>query len=151
DDMVALRAFVERELQASEIARLLRDQRRQVVGHLNGEVDRVVPETTLAKLDELASAAANRAHDAALRLAESLAEPLAAIEAELAPLMTLRRHERFWGPFRAWLAITDFIGFGLTTLGRRLLGKSSSDRMTVIERILARGGSTEFDELVKAE
>jgi energy-coupling factor transporter ATP-binding protein EcfA2 len=151
DDMVALRAFIERELQASEIARMLRDQRRQVVTHLKGEVDRVAPETTRAKLDELASAAATRADDAALRLAESLAEPLAAIEAELAPLMTLRRHERFWGPFRAWLAITDFIGFGLTTLGRRLLGKTSSDRMTVIERILARGGSTEFDELVKAE
>lgn len=151
DDMIALRAFIERELQASEIARMLRHQRRQVVIHLKADVDRVAPQATLAKLDELATAAAGRADDAALRLAESLAEPLAAIEAELAPLMTLRRHERFWGPFRAWLAITDFIGFGLTTLGRRLLGRTSSDRMTVIERILARGGSTEFDEIIKAE
>jgi energy-coupling factor transporter ATP-binding protein EcfA2 len=151
DDMVALQAFIERELEASEIARMLREQRVLVVAHLKAEVDRVAPESIGTRLDEVAAVASGRADAAAVRLAESLAEPLAAIEAELAPLMTLRRHERFWGPFRAWLAITDFIGFGLTTLGRRLLGRTSSDRMTVIERILSRGGSRDFDELLRAE
>jgi hypothetical protein len=151
DDMTALRAFIERELQASEIARMLREQRLLVVSHLKGEVDRVAPEAIGVRLDEVAVAASDRADVAATRLAGSLAEPLAAVEAELAPLVTLRRHERFWGSFRAWLAVTDFIGFGLTNLGRRLLGRTSGDRATVIERILARGGSADFGELLRAE
>jgi hypothetical protein len=147
DDMVALRAYIEHELQASEITRMLRVQQRLVLNRLKGEVDRIVPESIGERLDEVSAVAAGLADAASVRLAA----PLAAIEAELAPLLTLRRHERFWGPFRGWLAVTDFIGFGLTTLARRLLGKTAGDRMTVIERILARGGPADYDELLRAE
>ena len=151
DDMVALRAFIERELQASEIARLLRAQRGQVVTHLCAEVDRLAPELTAAKLDEVVQIAAMRAERAAARLSSTLAEPLAAAEAELAPLVTLRRHERFWGPFRIWLATTDFLGFGLTNLVRRILGRKTDDGSGAIERILGRGGATAIEDLIRAE
>ena len=151
DDMVALRGFIERELQSSEIAQLLFKQRAQVVGHLRGEVDRIAPATTADALDELAECAGLRVDSAADRLALALADPLAAVEAELAPLMTLRRHELFWGPFRGWLAISDFFAYGLTTLVRRLLGRRPDDRNEVIGRILNRGGSFAVDDLLRTE
>ncbi|HMB08269.1 MAG TPA: GTPase, partial [Isosphaeraceae bacterium] len=151
DDMAALRAFIERELRASEIARILRAQRGQVVAHLRAEVDRVAPEGLRDRLAEASEAADARIERAAARLAEGLADALTAVEAELAPLVTLRRHERFWGPFRLWLALTDFAAFGLTSLVRRFLGRPLDDRMSAIERILARGGTCAVDELLRGE
>jgi energy-coupling factor transporter ATP-binding protein EcfA2 len=151
DDMVALRAFIERELQASEIARILRAQRGQVVAHLRAEVDRVAPESLRDQLAEASQAADARIERAAARLTEGLADALTAVEAELAPLVTLRRHERFWGPFRLWLTLTDFAAFGLTSLVRRFLGRPLDDRMSAIERILARSGTFAVDELVRGE
>ena len=151
DDMVALRAFIERELQASEIARILRSQRGQVVAHLRDEIDRVVPETLLTRLNEASEAGTARVERASVRLSEGLADALTAVEAELAPLVTLRRHERFWGPFRLWLTATDFAAFGLTSLVRKFLGRPLDDRMSTIERILSRGGSFAVDELLKGE
>ncbi len=122
-----------------------------MVTHLRAEVDRLAPELTAAKLDEVVQIAAMRAERAAARLSSTLAVPLAAAEAELAPLVTLRRHERFWGPFRIWLAITDFLGFGLTNLVRRILGRKTDDRSGAIERILGRGGATAIEDLIRAE
>ena len=151
DDMVALRAYIERELQASEIAQILNAQRALAVAHLQAEVDRIAPETTLTRLGEVAQAADALAARAGDRLAEQLADQLAAVEAELAPLLTLRRHERFWGPLRTWLAVVDFLGFGLTSLARRLLGRASTDRTSLIETVLTRGGSFLFDERLRAE
>jgi hypothetical protein len=151
DEMVALRAFIERELQASEIARILRAQRGQVVAHLRAEIDRVAPESLLPRLDEATEAAGARIERASARLAEGLADALTAVEAELAPLVTLRRHERFWGPFRLWLTLTDFTAFGLTSLVRKFLGRPLDDRMSAIERILARGGTFAVDELLRGE
>src|SRR6185369_2236154 len=126
DDMVALRAYIERELHASEIARLLRTQRQAVVAHLRDEVDRVAPDDSLSRLDGVADHARNRVEQAAGQLSGAIAEPLSLVEAELAPLLVLRRHERFWGPFRLWLALCDFVSFGLTSLVRRFLGRQAS-------------------------
>ena len=151
DDMAGLRGYIERELQASEIRQMLLLQCELAVKHLKAEVDRVAPESILARLNEVAQAADALAARAGDRLAEQLADQLAAVEAELAPLLTLRRHERFWGPFRTWLAVVDFIGFGLTSLARRLLGRASADRMSVIESILTRGGTFLFDERLRSE
>ncbi len=151
DDMVALRAFIERELQASEIAQMLRAQRTLAVTRLKAEVDQIAPEAILARLNEVARSADALAARAGDRLAEQLADQLAAVEAELAPLLTLRRHERYWGPFRTWLAVVDFIGFGLTSLARRLLGRAGADRMSVIESILIRGGTFLFEERLRSE
>jgi energy-coupling factor transporter ATP-binding protein EcfA2 len=151
DDMVSLRAYLERELEASEIARLLREQRAGVLTHLREEVDRVVPVAMTSRLETVARQTSERAEAASGRLVEALADVLAAVEGELAPLVTLRRHERFWGPFRSWLAIADFVSFGLSSLVGRMVGRSSGDRMGVIERVLTRGGSHATADLLRAE
>ncbi|HEX8199807.1 MAG TPA: GTPase domain-containing protein, partial [Isosphaeraceae bacterium] len=151
DEMAALRSFLERELQASEIARLIRSQRALVLDHLRAQVERLAPEHLPGRLDEVARAAAARAEAAAGRLAAALAEPLAAVEAELAPLVALRRHEQFWGPFRAWLAATDFLGYGLTNLIRRVLGRLPADRGQLIEHLLGRSGTPAVAALLRAE
>lgn len=150
DDMVALRAYIERELHGSEIARLLRSQREAVVAHLKAEVDRLAPETLSSALEQLPAQAAERAENAATELAGALAEPLAAVEAELAPLLTLKRHEAYWGPFRLWLTLTDFCVFGLTSLVRRVLGGQPRDRAALIERLLERGSRLAVDDVLRA-
>ena len=147
DEMVALRAYIERELQGSEIAKLLRAQREVVVNHLRAEVDRVAPEAAAKRLDRIASDIDGRADDAAGRLAGEINEQLIAVEAELSPLMTLRRHDEFWGPFRTWLALSDFVGIGLTSLLRRHLGRKPADPAGAIERILTQGGTAAQDLL----
>lgn len=149
DDMVALRAYIERELHSNEIARMLRAQRAQVVTHLRAEVDRIAPESALERLDQVARSAAVRIDETSARLAGALAEPLGIVEAELAPLATLRRHERFWGPFRLWLALGDFIGFGLTNLVRRSLGRPAGERGGLIERTLQRGGTAAIEDSLR--
>jgi hypothetical protein len=151
DDMVALRAYIERELHASEIARLLRAQRVQVIEHLRGEVDRIAPADATAKLDQIDVLARSRAAESAARLAGTIAGQLAAVEAELSPLVTLRRHERFWGPFRVWLAASDFVTFGLTSVIRRSVRRQSNDRTTAIERILAQAGTLPVEALLRSE
>ncbi len=85
DDMVALRAFIERELHASAIAQLAAEAAGQVVARLRAEVDRVAPATIPAELSAAVEAATARADRAAGRLADALADALAAVEAELRP------------------------------------------------------------------
>lgn len=150
DDMVALCAFIERELHGSEIARLLRSQREVVVTHLQAEVDQIAPADTLAAVDQIAAEARVLTERAATTLAGALAEPLAAVESELAPLVTLRRHERYWGPFRLWLALSDFVGFGLTSLVRRVLGGQPRDRTALIQRTLERGTRLALDDVLRS-
>ncbi len=150
DDMVALRAFLERELHGSEIAKLLRAQREVIVAHVSSEVDRIAPEQATSRLDEVSGRAMAIAESAAGRLAGSLAEPLAAVEAELAPLLTLRRHERYWGPFRLWLAFSDFVIFGLTSLARRVLGGQPRERSALIQRTLERGSKHASDDVLRS-
>ncbi|MDR3636789.1 MAG: 50S ribosome-binding GTPase [Isosphaeraceae bacterium] len=151
DDMVALRAYIEHELQASEIARILRAQRALAVEHLRAELDGVVPPELLQRLDEVEKVLPGRTDAATSRLAEALRNPLAAVEAELAPTLNLRRHEPFWGPFRNWLAVTDFLGVGLTSLVRRYAGHLPADRAGLIERVLAQGSAYSVGDLLKGE
>ncbi|WP_406696025.1 GTPase [Singulisphaera sp. Ch08] len=138
DDMVALRAYLERELHGSEIARLLRRQREAVISHLQVEIERIAPASFSDKLEVVARLATTRAGEAGTRLAATIAEPLAAVEAELVPLLIIRRHERFWGPFRFWLALCDFVSFGLTNLVRRSISRRQTDRPGLIESTLDR-------------
>jgi hypothetical protein len=151
DDMVALRAYIERELQGSEIACLLRRQRVAVISHLQEEVDRIAPQAITAKLDDLARRATARAAEAGTRLAGTIADPLAAVEAELVPLLILHRHERFWGPFRFWLSLCDFVGFGLTNLVRRSVGRRPTDRVELIESTLDRAARGAVEEVLRAQ
>jgi hypothetical protein len=43
------------------------------------------------------------------------------VERELTPLVIVRQHERFRGPFRTWLAVADFLRFGLPRTVRQLV------------------------------
>lgn len=151
DDMIALRAYIEHELQASEIAQMLRAQRALAIEHLRAEIDRIVPPDLPAKLAEVEALATRRAETVATRLTEALSDPLAAVEAELAPTLNLKRHEPFWGPFRSWLAVTDFLGVGLTSLVRRYAGQMPADRAGLIERVLAQGSAYSVGDLLKGE
>ncbi|SIO61880.1 GTPase Era, involved in 16S rRNA processing [Singulisphaera sp. GP187] len=151
DDMVALRAYLERELHGSEIARLLRRQREAVISHLRAEIDRIAPPTLSSKLEEVARLATARASEAGTRLAGTIAEPLAAVEAELVPLLIMHRHERFWGPFRFWLAFCDFISFGLTNLVRRSIGRRQTDRPSLIESTLDRAARGAVEVVLRSQ
>ncbi len=151
DDMAALRAYIEHELQASEIAQMIRAQRALAIEHLRGELESVVPAALLERFDEVATIVAQRTDASAGRLAEALRDPLSAVEAEMAPALMLRRHEPFWGPFRAWLAMTDFVTVGITSLVRRYAGQMPADRAGLIERVLAQGSAFAVDDLLKRE
>jgi energy-coupling factor transporter ATP-binding protein EcfA2 len=150
DDMAALRSFLERELQDSDIVRLRHRQQTRVFAHLRAEIDRVAPTALLAQFDMVAVTVAERVDSAASRLQETLADQLAAAQADLIPLATLRQHERFRGPFRTWLAITDVLRFGLPGLVRRLLRHTPETQATPAEPLLARGRAV-ADDLLRAE
>jgi hypothetical protein len=151
DDMAALRAFLERELDTSEVAQMLRRQRGRVLAHMRAEVDRVAPQGILGRLDEVAAALSDRVEAAAARLHEALADRLAVVQAELLPLATLRQHQRFWGPFRTWLALTDFFRFGLASLVPRFLDRGPRVEAGLVGPLLVRGPSTAADDLLRAE
>jgi energy-coupling factor transporter ATP-binding protein EcfA2 len=133
DDLVALRAFLEHELQTSDIARLLHRQQRRVLAHLQTEIDRVAPQRLLEQLDDATAAVSERIDNAAARLHAALADRLAIAQAELAPRAILRQHERFRGPFRTWLAVTDAVRFGLPRLARRSLHDAPRSDLTPAE------------------
>jgi energy-coupling factor transporter ATP-binding protein EcfA2 len=120
DEMPTLRAFIEHELRDGDIARMRREQRLRVVDNLRDEIDRVAPLDLPARLDALSTRAALLADESADSLAETLSDRLSAVEAELRPLLTVRRHRRFFGPFRVWLAVGDFLTYSLPKLVRRL-------------------------------
>lgn len=151
DDMVALRAYIERELQGSEIARLLRRQRESVITHLQAEVDRIAPSYLTQTVEDVAQLAIGRAGEAGTRLAGAIAEPLAAVESELGPLLMIHRHERFWGPFRIWLSLCDFVTFGLTNLVRRSIGRRQADRPSLIESTLDRAARGALEQVLRTQ
>jgi hypothetical protein len=91
-----------------------------------------------------------RVDSAASRLQEALADQLAVAQADLVPLATLRQHERFRGPFRTWLAITDVLRFGLPGLVRRLLRHTPDNRATPADTWHGRGRAM-ADDLLRAE
>ncbi len=120
DEFLTLRAYIEHELQAGDIARMVRQQRSRVLDHLAQQVDRVVPPDAETTLDALRAAARSAAKEAADDLAARMSDALAAMEADLWPLIVVRKHQRFWGPFRTWLSVADFLRYGLPRLVRQL-------------------------------
>jgi predicted GTPase len=147
DDLAALRTFLEHELQRSDIARLRHRQQSRVFAHLQAEIDRVAPPGLLDQLDEVAVAVSERIDSAATRLHGALADQLAVAQAELVPRVTLRHHERFWGPFRTWLAVIDLLRFGLPGLVRRCLNDAPRRNVTAVEARISRSRSTAADLL----
>ena len=141
DDTPALRGFLERELQDSDIAKMRRSQQERVVTHLSGVVDQLAPEETLSQLDDVAAAIPHHSEKATDLFVEQLGDRLTEIQQELAPLVILRQHERFWGPLRTWLAVSDFLRFRLAGLTRQLFEPRSSPEGGLVVRILLRAGT----------
>ena len=151
DEMPALRSFIEHELHGSEIAKILRTQRQAVISHLRAEVEKIAPEAVLTHLEQLGKEAETRAIKISNEISANLAEILQTVEAELAPLATIQGHQRFWGPFRAWLALADFVSFGLARLLRKTMRNESSDSNHGIERILTKTASPVVSEMLHNE
>jgi GTPase Era involved in 16S rRNA processing len=151
DDLVALRAFLEHELQTSDIARLLHRQQRRVLAHLQTEIDRVAPLRLLEQLDDATAAVSERIDSAAARLHAALADRLAVAQAELVPRVILRQHERFRGPFRTWLAVTDAVRFGLPRLARRFLYDAPRGDLTPAEPLATPSQPTVAADLLRDE
>ena len=150
DDMTALRSFLERELQNSDIVRLRHTQQARVFAHLRAELDRVAPTNLLEQFDAVSMRVSERIESAATRLQGALADQLTVAQADLVPLAILRQHERFRGPFRTWLAITDVLRFGLPGLVRRLLNHTPESRVPPVEPLLTPGKPI-VDDLLRAE
>ncbi len=151
DEFVTLRAYIEHELQEGDIARMLRQQRCRVVENLAAVVDRLAPPELPERLDAFASAADSRASAAAEKLTHTLDDRLDAVENELKPLATIRRHQRFFGPLRLWLAIFDFATYGLPRLIRRIRLLGGPDGTTDLEALLAAGQAEVADDLLRTE
>lgn len=136
DEFITLRAHIEHELQAGDLARMIRQQRSRVIENLQAQVEGILPVNAHAKVETLQATATGLTHETAQSLAEQMHEPLMAVEADLAPLVAMRKHQRFWGPFRTWLSIADFLRYGLPRLVRQLR-VFSSEGTTLAGRTLA--------------
>lgn len=151
NDLAALRAFLERELQESDVARLHRAQRKNILGHLHALVDQIAPEQTITQCDEIIDNARQRSATVATQLSELLEEPLTAVERELAPLSIIRQHERFRGPFRTWLAIADFLRFGLPRAVRQLVREKTVTAHGGVIHLLLQGRARVVEDLLRKE
>ena len=149
DDTGALRAFLERELQASDVAQMRQTQQERVVTHLSGVVERLAPEETLQKLEEVSAAIPHHSETAADQLVEELGDRLAEVQQELVPVVILRQHERFWGPLRTWFAVSDFLRFRLAGLTRQLFEGGGSAEGGFVARILLQGGTQETETVLQ--
>lgn len=119
DEFASLRAYIENELREGDIARMRRQQRVSAVENLAMVLEAALPGDMVHRLGELERAAASNAERGADRLAGELTAQLAATELELRPLVNVRRHQRFFGPLRVWLAIGDTLTVTLPRLARR--------------------------------
>lgn len=151
DQLAELRAFIEEELRDGDVMRMIRAQRQRVIDALAREVDRIAPEGLKSKLDEVADEAEGRAGDAADKILASIGNILDAAEEELAPLAVVRQHERFRGPFRGWLSMTDFLHYGLWGIVGRLVGRPPRGESQVLQRIFQRHGSQAVEDVLRGE
>ena len=150
DDTPRLRAFLERELQQGDATRIVREGRRRALANLAEAVRGLAPERALESLDALEVLVRARAEEAGGELVALVADELAAIEGELAPLATLRQHERFRGPFRAWLVLADFATIGLSGIVDRLAGRPPRGTANVVQRILGPSRARDVEALVRS-
>ncbi|MFT3787767.1 MAG: dynamin family protein [Tepidisphaeraceae bacterium] len=149
DDMTLLKAFIERELDASAIRKLRSSQKRRVVTHLASEFDAAIPASLEASLEQLGVAGGDVTTRATDGLLADWQDGLAGVEAELKPLSTLRLHQQFWGPMRAWIGLADFFCIGLPRFLRRGLrfgGGKAEPALFSIEACDARAASARLDD-----
>jgi energy-coupling factor transporter ATP-binding protein EcfA2 len=151
DDLVVLRAFMEQELQSSDVARLLQRQQVRVFAHLQAEIERVAPLRLLEQLDDATEGVSERIDRAATRLSAALADHMALAQADLVRRITMRQHERFRGPLRTWLAVADVLRFGLPRLARRYVNHSPRGEAMSGDPLITRRRSTAAADLLRDE
>jgi energy-coupling factor transporter ATP-binding protein EcfA2 len=154
NDLPALRAYLERELQAGDVARMIRAQRRRVLDAMSAEVERIAPRGMLESFDAAAAETRGRLDAAAARLAAELSGRLASAEADLSGSAVMRLHARFRGPLRTWMGLADFVRFGLPGLARRLAGGTVADAdgaRGALAAALSRGPGFGVEELLRGE
>jgi energy-coupling factor transporter ATP-binding protein EcfA2 len=151
DDLVALRAFMEQELQSSDVAHLLQKQQVRVFAHLQAEIERVAPLRLLEQLDDATEGVSERIDRAATRLSAALADHMALAQADLVRRITMRQHERFRGPLRTWLAVADVLRFGLPRLARRYVNHSPRGEAMSGDPLITRQRSTAAADLLRDE
>lgn len=151
DETPALAGLIERELKAGDATRIARESRRRAFEHLRASVERAGSPALLETFAALRRRTIGRAPDAGDRLVELLSSELREVESELLPLATLRQHERFHGPFRAWLALCDFLTIGLTGVVDRMVGRPARGTSDVLERTLCGAREDDVDALFRAE
>jgi energy-coupling factor transporter ATP-binding protein EcfA2 len=151
DDTEALQAFLERELSESDVARLRQTQYAQVVAYLQDVVNQLVPEDLLVRCDEVAATARQQSAAAATDLTRALRDPLTVVERELAPLVVVGQHDRFRGPFRTWLAIADFLRFGLPRAVRQLVSSHRRDTHGTLAHLLSHGPEQQVEDLLRRQ
>ncbi len=151
DETGELRAYLERELRQGEATRIVREQRSRTLRNLRVAVERLAPEELSGRLERLEVRIAESAREGGLLLADVVGSELRAVEEDLAPLATLRQHERFHGPFRAWLAFADFLSIGLRGIVDRLVGRPPRGTVDALERVLSGGRDREVEGLLRAQ
>lgn len=130
--VAALRDYLERELRDSDAARLVASQRNAAVERLARVVARISAAEARSRLDTIRSRSLERAESGwSEPLAESDAT-LAGARANARAAAAVRQHERFFGPLRAWLGLSDLIRHGVPALVGRLLSPAG-------DRSIARG------------
>jgi GTP-binding protein EngB required for normal cell division len=119
DDFAALRAFIERELQKSDIMRLARRQRRAAMAAVREAVDAVVPPNTAETLHSAEQIGKEVVDKATAKLVDQWRPVFQAAEDAILPAAKRRYHERFRGPIRAWFAMWD----GIAAIAAKAAGK----------------------------
>lgn len=151
DEMEALRDFLEQRLDRAEALRLIREQRANVLKDLRQLINETIPADRVERLERLMAETPERVRQVSERLIGQVGPALDAAEEEFRPLAVLRLHERFWGPFRGWLAVADFLTIGLSGLVRQLLGRPARGRPEAIVQIFERQGQALVGDALRDE
>jgi protein phosphatase len=105
----------------------------------------------LTQFDEFTSSLAQRTESVAARLTATLADEMTLIEDRLGPLVTFQWHERFHGPLRTWLAVSDFLHFGCRDYVARLLSRVPHCQMAFMNQWLAPARAPLVDDVLRGE
>lgn len=152
DEFASLKAYIEFELREGEVFRMLRRQRIAVVDALGERVEEIVrPGEVGAGIDRLTSVAEMRRGKTADELVDILKIRMSAITSQLEPQIIIRKHQRFWGPFRVWLAVSDFLSYRLPQLVRGIRFAGTRGDGSIVEKALRLDYSDQVDDVISAE
>lgn len=148
DELAELQRYIEKELTESDVARLLQRQQAAALENLSAEIERVAPSDLGQRLERLS----DRAEAESPLLAEELGQEVGArmelMEADMKPFITMRQHQRFSGPLRLWLSVSDFLLYGLPMMVRRIRLGSTAELSNGVEATLFADKVQRVDDLL---